>query len=93
MNVIVNQIIFNIVSKRSQRMSRKVYSDQLRGVEVNVKAAGLTVKFDTFQTIALRKAEGDGITVERLKDDVVKKLYTTLKHKLEHVQKLRGEIS
>lgn len=92
MTVILNQVIFDIVTKRSERMSRKVYSDQLRGVEINVKASGLTVKFDTFQTIALRRGEGGGIIVEKLDEDITDKLYTTLKHKLEHVQRLRNEI-
>lgn len=90
MNVIVNQVIFNIVTKRSERLSRKVYSDQLRGVEVNVKTSGLALKFETFQTIALRRAEGEGIVVEKVDNDIADKLYTTLEHKLEHVQKLRN---
>lgn len=107
MNLLLNQLIFKIVSKRSISVSQTLHKEKLQGIQLHTSKpkepwssqdytidAQLAGKYDTFQTIAL-KMEPNTEIVEavRLEDDVANKLYTTLEHKLEHIRKLRAKMA
>lgn len=91
MNLIVNQLIYNIVSKRSEKVSKKLYHDELRGVHVDASNNAIASKFNEFQPIALRMTSVAGeVAVVRLDVDMVYRLYTSLQDKLEHIKKVRA---
>lgn len=110
MNMLVNQLIFNIISKRSIKMSQALHKEKLRGVQlltgkqsepwpksrpgqeytVNPEFA---TKFSNFQSFALEIVPGEEtIKAVRLEDGFMNKLYTTLEHKLEHIEALRARM-
>lgn len=91
MALVVNQLLYNIVAKRSEKVSHKFHLDELRGVQVSASDAALEAKFDSFRTVALRRDSAGLVVVERLGSEPANMLYTTLEHKLDHVKKVRAK--
>lgn len=91
MNLVVSQLIYGIVSKRSEKVSKRLHKDKLRGVQVDASNPVIAAKFSEFQAIALRVSSVAGeVDVVRLEPDLMFRLYVDLQHKLDHIQKIRA---
>lgn len=96
-NIIVNELILRIVTKRSQYISQTLYNNMIRGVEIDEKDfAQFAHDFEAL-TVLVNASDG-GYKLVKETDLVpdspwAKRPYTNLQQKLEHLKALRDAMS
>lgn len=90
LNLIVNQLILKTVYKRSEEVSQTFYLDKIRGIEVEAKDPKLKALFDEYATVIVYYDDASKAKIELgpSADAFAKKLFTTMKMKLEHLKVL-----